>query len=247
MRRILLAAAALTVLAACGGNGEKTGDAGDRDPATLEQRAERGQAIFRDRSFGEVEIACVDCHADFDETLVKDDRIRAGHSVLGAHQRVETWNGEFSGDALQRTGAGAAKCAYLYQERGSSIETALTEEEASALMAYYEYISPGNEPPKLAFDAVSWPGNPDYSAEAVEKELEGIAALRGDAAKGSALFDRACAPCHDTGLGPATRIIKRKADRLPKTVRTGDGSMPFFARDKLTDQDVADLQAFIAR
>ncbi|GEM_PF-460256 len=243
----VILAGGMLMLSACGGGEDKRQDAaGDADILTQEQLADRGQQIFRDRNFGNMEIACVDCHADFDEALADDDRIRPGHSILGAHQRVETWNGEFSGDGLRRTAAGAAKCAYYFQERGTSVEDALSPEEAEALMAFYAYISPGDEAPRLDWQAVTWPGDPDFDPETFEAEIEEIEKLRGDRRRGEELFSRACAPCHDTGIGPATRLLKRKSDQVPQTVRAGEGFMPFFSRDKLSDQDVADIQAFVS-
>lgn len=248
MRTAMLIMAGMLLLAACGQKESGEAQQGDNeDVGTQEQLAERGQDLFRSRSLGEIEIACADCHADFNEALVKDDRIRPGHSILGAHQRVETWNGEFTGEGLRRTAAGAAKCAYLYQEKGSDVETALTADEALALMAYFAYVSPGDEAPRLDWDAVTWPGDPDFDAEAFETELAGIEKLRGNPDRGAEMFDRACAPCHDTGLAPATRLLKRKAQHLPAAVRGGEESMPFFSRDRLTDQDIADIHSFIVR
>lgn len=248
MKTVWMLTATLIFFAACGSDSDtEAADEGDADGQAQEKLAERGQDIFRDRGFGEIEIACIDCHADFDEALAEEDRIRPGHSILGAHQRAETWNGEFSGDGLRRTAAGAAKCAWLYQEKGSGVEDALSEDEAAALMAFYAYVSPGNEPPLLSWEAVTWPGDPDFEAEAFEKEMEAIAQLRGVASRGEAMFARACAPCHDNGLGPATRIIRRKADQVPATVRGGEDTMPFFSRDRLSDQDIADIQEFLSR
>jgi mono/diheme cytochrome c family protein len=248
MKTVWMLAATLIFFGACGSDSDtEASDGGEADAQSQEKLAERGQDIFRDRGFGEIEIACIDCHADFDEALAEEDRIRPGHSILGAHRRAETWNGEFSGDGLRRTAAGAAKCAWLYQEKGSGVEDALSEEQAAALMAYYAYVSPGNEPPLLSWEAVTWPGDPDFDAETFEKEMEAIAKLRGAAARGEMMFARACAPCHDNGLGPATRIIRRKADRVPATVRGGEDTMPFFSRDKLSDQDIADIQEFLSR
>ncbi|MCB2205703.1 cytochrome c [bacterium] len=248
MKTPLFLMAMLLLFSACGSQKSDSEGSGEgMDSASQEELAAKGQEIFRNRSYGEVEIACIDCHADFDESLANDDRIRPGHSILGAHQRVEAWNGEFSGDGLRRTAAGAAKCAYLYQEKGSGIEDAISESDARALMAYYAYVSPGNEPPKLSWEAVTWPGDADFDEDTFEKELEGITKLRGDAARGEVMFDRACGPCHDTGLGPAVRIVKRKAEHVPAAVRGGNDSMPFFSRDKLTDQDIADIQAFLQK
>ncbi|PLX32634.1 MAG: hypothetical protein C0600_01910 [Ignavibacteria bacterium] len=245
MRFLITLVFAALLFTACTSEEEGRADDGARDLATQEQLAERGQQIFRDRTLGEYEIACLDCHADFDEALTNDDRIRPGHGILGAHQRVDTWNGEFSGDGLRRTAAGASKCAYMYQGRGSGIDDALTESEAAALMAFYEYISPGDHPPRLDWDVVTWPGDADLSDENFEKEMEGIDKLRGNPSRGEEMFDRTCAPCHDTGIGPAVRHVRRKVDRLPAIVRGGSDSMPFFSRDKLTDQNIADIQAFV--
>lgn len=245
MRPLLMFITAAALFTACASE-EEGGSRGDtRTIATQEQLAERGQDIFRDRALGEYGIACVDCHADFDEALANDERIRPGHSILGAHQRVDTWNGEFSGDGLRRTAAGASKCAYMYQGRGNSIDDALTEAEAAALMAFYAYISPGDHPPRLEWDVVTWPGDADFSDEDLEKEMQGIDELRGNPTRGKVLFDRTCAPCHDTEIAPAYRHVRRKVDRLPMIVRGGSDSMPFFSRDKLTDQNIADIQAFV--
>jgi mono/diheme cytochrome c family protein len=231
----------------CGSGEKKEGNAEGTDTAAIEQLAQKGQEIFRDRHLGESGVACMDCHTDYDEDSKNDGRIRAGHSILGAHKRAQTWNGEFSGDALRRTAAGAAKCAYQFQARGQSIETALSEQEAAALMAFYQYISTSDEPPMLNWTAVTYPGDPDFSAEALKTELETIESLRGDATRGEKVFGMACAFCHENGLGPAMRIVKRKVANLPRNARTGDETMPFFSRDKLTDQDIADIKAFIAQ
>lgn len=247
MKYCLLVVMAVVVLTACGGGGDRDAREDGRDPAALEKLAERGQEIFRDRGFGEAGIACMDCHADYDESTNTDGRIRAGHPILGAHRRAQTWNGEFSGDALARTAAGAAKCAWQFQARGQSIESALSADDAAALMAFYEYISPVDEPPMLNWTAVTYPGDPDFDEENFKRDLETVEVLRGDAKRGEKVFGMACAFCHDNELGPAQRKLSRKPERVPRTVRAGDDTMPFFSRDKLTDQDVADLKAFIAR
>jgi mono/diheme cytochrome c family protein len=220
---------------------------GKAEIAAFERLAERGQEIFRDRDFGRTGVACMDCHTDYDEAGKDDGRIRPGHSILGVHARAYAWNGEFSGDALRRTAGGAAKCAWHFQERGTGVETALSAEEVAALMAFYEYISPGDEIPMLNWQAVTWPGDPDFDPVSFEQAIEPIEKLRGDWQHGERLYGMACAFCHDHGIGPAMRILKRKADRLPSVVRAGEDAMPFFSRDKLTDQDIADIKAFVSR
>lgn len=247
MKYYAVIAVTLLLVAGCGGGEENKSKNGATDTAALEKLAQRGQEIFRDRDRGESGVACMDCHTDYDESRKNDGRIRAGHAILGAHRRAQVWNGEFSGDALVRTAAGAAKCAYQFQASGQSIETSLSKEDAAALMAFYEYISPSDEPPMLNWTAVTYPGDPDFDEETFKKEIEVIESLRGDAGRGEKVFGMACAFCHENELGPAMPKLKRKVDKLPRTVRAGDETMPFFSRDKLTDQDVADIKAFIAR
>jgi mono/diheme cytochrome c family protein len=230
-------------LYACGGEeqpGNKSGEA--TDLSAIEKLAERGQEMFRDREFGEENVACADCHADFDEALAGDDAIRPGHSILGAHRRARTWNGEFSGDALRSSAAGAAKCAHLYQARGSSPANAITPSEAEALLAFFEYVSTGEEAMVLSWDALTWPGDTGMSREQLKTEVEKLEAVRGNAQRGESLFKLACAGCHLNGYAPAMRMLKRNVTR---NIRAGYGGMPFFSRDKLSDQDVADIRMFL--
>ncbi len=233
----------LLLLTACGSK-ERSDTAGEgkADLSGIEELATRGQEIFRDRSFGEEAVACADCHADFDEALAGDDAIRPGHSILGAHKRVRTWNGEFSGEALRKTAAGAAKCAHLYQARGTSTASALTQPEADALLAFFEYVSTGEEAMTLSWDALTWPGDTSMTRDELKAEVEKLSSMRGSADKGEQLFKRTCAGCHFNGYAPAMRMLKRNVTR---NVRSGYGGMPFFSRDKLSDQDVADIRMFL--
>jgi mono/diheme cytochrome c family protein len=228
---------------ACGGREQAGSNNGETtDLSSIEERAERGQRMFRDRTFGEENVACADCHADFDEALAGDDAIRPGSSILGAHRRARTWNGEFFGDALHSSAAGAAKCAHLYQGRGSSPADAISPSEAEALMAFFEYVSTGEEAMVLPWDALTWPGDTSMSREQLKAEVEKLEEIRGNAQRGETLFKRACAGCHVNGYAPAMRMLKRNVTR---NVRAGYGGMPFFSRDKLSDQDVADIRMFL--
>jgi mono/diheme cytochrome c family protein len=213
-----------------------------QDLSAIETLAARGQEIYRDKAFGEEAVACSDCHADFDEAQVTDDLIRPGHGLTGAHRRAKTWNGEFSGDDLPAVAAGAAKCAHLYQGRGASVRDALTSDEAAALMAFYEYISTGDEPMVLPWDVLTWPGDTSMTRDERKEQIEKLEAIRGNAQRGEALFRRACASCHHQGYAPAVRMLKRNVTR---NIRVGHGGMPFFSRDKLSDQDVADIRVFL--
>jgi mono/diheme cytochrome c family protein len=251
-RACLAVALAACALAACALAGCARKDAaparGSAGGGWSDALAERGAAIFRNTAFGDAELACADCHADHPDDAGADDRIRPGHPIPGAARRVETWNGEFSGARLAVTAAGAAKCAFLYQGRGDSLATALAPGEAAALMAYYASISTGSEPVRLAWTAVDWPGNTRRDTAAIARDIAGIEAMTGDARRGEALFDRACALCHGANgrmVGPALRIVRKHPERVADHVRRGHKDMPFFARDKLTDAQIADILAYI--
>jgi mono/diheme cytochrome c family protein len=241
--RLSLFLFSVILLCACGSD-EKPGTNNGKatDFSAIEELAERGQTIFRDREFGEENVACADCHADFDETLTDEDAIRPGSSILGAHRRARTWNGEFSGEDLLASAAGAAKCAHLYQGRGSSPANAISQSEAEALMAFYEYISTGEEAMLLPWDALTWPGDTSMSREQLKAEIAKLEGIRGNAQRGEVLFKRACAGCHVDGYAPAMRMLRRNVTR---NVRAGYGGMPFFSRDKLSDQDVADIRMLL--
>ncbi len=258
-QQLSIAAIILVLLTGCGKQKQEGADVSDETGSAMvgDALAERGKGIFSDPDFSPNEIACADCHADFDESIGESDRtggsdgtgagerIRAGHSILGAASRSETWNGEFSGDALRRTAAGAAKCASIYQGRGEELETALLPDEADALMAFFAYISTGDEAPRLGWDVVTWPGDPEFDIDAFKLELEAIDDLRGNAGRGEKMFERACSYCHGTGLGPSPKMLRRKAKHVARNVRAGEEAMPFFSRDKLSDQEVADIKAWL--
>jgi mono/diheme cytochrome c family protein len=79
----------------------------------------------------------------------------------------------------------------------------------------------------------------------------------GNADRGRLLFFRACHSCHPrgaAGLGPA--LTGTPPDSVARAVREGNGLMrgarkpgawaPFFGKDRLNDQQVADVAAFVA-
>ena len=209
--------------------------------------AEQGFNIFHDDDFGSTGIACADCHNDFPDSLLHD-RIKPGHSILGAADRRSAWYGEFEGEELQTTAAGAAKCALIYQERGESLESALSAAEADALLSYFRYVSPEGAGAKNRWRALSYPGDPAFKRDSILVIVDSLNELRGDAARGEALFESACAPCHSGGpnaVAPNPRYLRRYVNRVFLYVRAGKGIMPFFSYDKLSDPNVADIREWL--
>jgi len=249
----LLIAIAVTILffPACRKSDETdTGASRERGPAVDLALAREGQGIFRSRQQGTVDIACADCHADYEDRLQPPDRLLPGHSILGAAGRKLAWNGEFRGEAFRRTAAGAAKCAVLYQRRAKTLDAALSAREADALLAFFHAISTGSEPSRLQWTAVTYPGDTAVSAETLERLMEPVWKIRGNAERGESVYNRACGYCHGPNgleLGPSLKTQKRSLAAVPRVIRSGKGSMPFFSRDKLEDAEIADIIAFIER
>jgi mono/diheme cytochrome c family protein len=91
-----------------------------------------------------------------------------------------------------------------------------------------------------------------------------------DSTRGQEVFDHSCAPCHGAGVGddgramlPGTAALEIKyretdipplleertdltADALTLFVRQGVMSMPPFRKTELSDQDIADIAAYLA-
>ncbi len=226
----------------------------------LGDKAQLGRELFHDPTFkgtlsptgkkAATGLACADCHADFDEATKPDGRIRAGHSVIGVPHRGTAKGGMISGADFARAAGGGGFCYehFLQRVRPDQVNpTAIPAEHAEALMAYFEAISGDNKGPQFEIEML----DDDAKIAAGEK----IAAMPGDAKKGWQLFGRACIVCHTTpskaGIGPRLiyrkpRDIDKQMARWAKTIRGGGSSlMPFYASDILSDQDIADILAFL--
>jgi hypothetical protein len=61
---------------------------------SMRGRAQSGRVLFHSSALGNNGLACIDCHADFDEARLGDGLIRAGHSLYGAASRQTYWGQE---------------------------------------------------------------------------------------------------------------------------------------------------------
>ena len=81
------------LFASCGREKKHDSTAGaGKARGDVSQLSEEGRAIFSNRRLGEVDIACIDCHADYAEEAETGDRIRPGHSIVGAARRIATFS-----------------------------------------------------------------------------------------------------------------------------------------------------------
>jgi mono/diheme cytochrome c family protein len=221
--------------------------------SNMPELAKRGKEIFYNEEYGETGLSCANCHADFDDIKFPDGKIRPGHSILGAHKRKEVWYGRIKGrENIQKSAAGAGLCAILYLQIEGAKDpiSAIPPDDAKALMAYYEYVSRGDEPEILNAKAIALPWEKNKE-EKLRKYALRILTVRGNPDNGKNVYESACAQCHseDIAIGPPFHKIKASNRHIIEMIRGGshdpEGFMPFFSLDKLTDQQVADVLAYI--
>jgi mono/diheme cytochrome c family protein len=225
--------------------------------AQMSDKAKMGRELFYDPSFGGTldpdkvsGLACAHCHADFDEAKNPDGKMRSGHSIVGVPHRGEAKGGMIKGDMFARAAGGGGFCYEHFLQRVPSDKvnpTAIPAEQAEALMAYFSHVSGNNKGPKFQMMML----DKDAANAAAEK----IVAMKGDTKRGWKVYARACADCHPTPgkAGIGSQLVRRRPPRdldarllkIAAYVRKGGSVMPFFSKDRLSDQDVADIVAFL--
>ncbi len=75
-------------------------------------------------------------------------------------------------------------------------------------------------------------------------------AAKGDVAAGQTAFtSKGCSACHgangEGGIGPKIAGTSRSLDQVTSRVRSGGGAMPAFDSSKVSDQDIANIYAFL--
>ena len=227
--------------------------------AEMSEKAKMGRELFSDPSFGGTldpakasGLSCSDCHADFDESTNPDGRIRAGHSIIGVPHRGTAKGGMITADIFARSAGGGGFCYQHFLQKVPSNKvdpTAIPEDQAAALMAYFEHVSGDNKGPQFQITML----DKDAASAAAEK----IIAMEGDAQRGWKLYGQACNVCHPTAKKPGigSQLVKRRPPRdlekrkhqIAAYIRKGGFIMPFFSEDRLSDQDIADIVAFITK
>ncbi|MBI3448736.1 MAG: c-type cytochrome [Acidobacteria bacterium] len=182
-----------------------------------------GERYFYNRTVGPGKVACADCHTIEDPAKgAMDDLVRAGHSLFDAFARGSWWNGHVTTDS----GEAAEVCHHRFQG-GEEIDS---RSRTSLVMLMKDHSTPVSSP--ITVLRVP-PGRTPVNS--------------GDAARGKDLFRRACAVCHEaTGPnGGGSLAASSKTPReIADVVRTGQGRMPLFQGDVLSDDQVADIAAY---
>lgn len=219
----------------------------------LNDKAKKGQLLYYNTSLGKVKVACATCHTD-GSPKTQGNQMRQGHTLAGVTSRTATWNGMYKGDNLKKNVYGASLCAAIFLHRADikTVDKALSADEVDAINEYLTAINtaPGAMTTNLK---IQWSGKPTFSDEAPDDKvakpaITAVMKLPGDPAKGETVFGASCGTCHtikDKKIGPPMVKAAKDMNIVAQTVRFGSGSMAFFAKDILSDQQVADAIAYI--
>lgn len=210
------------------------GFAGCSDPGSTAVAS--GEALYVQPHRDGNTFACASCHAL--EEPAPDGIRRPGHPIGDAANRTSFKNGQL--DALLDA---VNSC------RVEWMAAPAFSEDDPRWLALLEYLSDaaGDSPaPAIAYRIVSPP-----------TDLSG-----GDAMGGQALFNSSCVVCHGvdaigTERAPVLRGSLLDAETIARRVRTSGagnsavyegltgGRMPFWAEDRLSDEELLDLVAFV--
>jgi len=198
---------------------------------------ERGGRLFRDRQEG-LYPSCADCHSLLPEEKEAEAEHRGpGSTLYGAAVRA----GWRNMNTFEDVGEASQKCAKAWQKR----EKGLDKAQRSDLVAFLRGYAPEGTLPKREVQR----------KPKLAKDLSG-----GDAEKGKRLVSTWCMGCHneaeDAVSFPFDPKKKRKRDQVARKVRGYDaknafnpeeGSMSYFTNDRLSDEDLKQILAYVAK
>jgi len=222
----LLALAGMVALAAC-----------SQSASTDTPNAQTpGQDVFEKPLADGNSFACATCHALSEPS--PDGLRRPGHPIGDATRR-DRWKNGKAETFLDAVNSCVTEwmVAPAWQPSDSRFV---------ALRSFLDSQAPGGHAPNLAFEIVPPPS-----------DVGG-----GDAARGRSTFNESCVVCHGqdglgTNRGPKVAGSVRMPEYIASRIRTSGSSksptypgltggvMPFWAKDRLSDDEVRDLVAFI--
>lgn len=213
---------ALAALAGCGDSGSSS--------------APSGQALYSEPHSDGNSFACASCHALAEPP--SDGIRRAGHQIGDAANRPSFKNGQLSElrDAVN-------SCRVEWMAASAFSET---DARWIALRDYLRSSAGDSAAPAIRYEIVAPPD-----------DLSG-----GDPDAGRATFNESCVICHGTDAsgttrGPALRGQTLSEELIGRRVRTSGpsespiypglttGIMPFWAADRLSDDELRDISAFV--
>jgi mono/diheme cytochrome c family protein len=226
---------------------------GTSSEVVLNDKAKKGQLLFFNTSLGKVKVACATCHTD-GTPKTQNNQIRQGHTLAGVASRTATWNGMYKGDNLKKYAYGASLCVAIFQGRADGdIDKALSADEVDALNEYFSAINGASGAMtsnlKIQWAAKVMTKQEDSPDPNIAKPIvKAIMKLPGDPAAGETIFGKSCGTCHsikDKKIGPPMAKAAKDMNYVAQTVRFGSGNMAFYAKDVISDQQIADAIAYI--
>lgn len=201
-----------------------------------------GRELFYAKS-KENNIACADCHGDGSNT--SSAMTKYFSNVAGADKRTSTYHGKFTGAEVAAHAGGATVCWEAYMK----MKTPLTPEQITALNQYYASLPSADVQAEVKYETIALP-KPDKAKLKIAQK--NVMSLTGNASDGEKKFNDACGICHGQN-----KTVRKTPDifddfdgnvkSITYNVRFGDGAMPFYKEKDLSDQDVADIAAYILK
>ncbi|HGG57715.1 MAG TPA: c-type cytochrome [Nannocystis exedens] len=196
----------------------------------------QGEALYSQPVADGNSFACETCHALSEPSV---DGIRRPGHALGDATRRPNWKNGIHVD--MREAVNSCLTEWMNAEPWTA-----SDERWIALYDFLDAQAPAGDAPPLSFKIVAPP-----------TQLDG-----GDADAGQILFNQSCVICHGqdgigtnqappvTGQGQAADYVARRvrtSGRADSSVYTGltGGVMPFWAADRLSDDELRDLIAYL--
>jgi mono/diheme cytochrome c family protein len=198
--------------------------------------AARGEKLFHDRQEG-LYPACADCHSLLPEEQEREAPRRGpGATLHGAAVRAGWRNMNTFADV----GEASQKCAKDWQKRKGGLDAG----QRADLVAFLGTHAPKGPLPKR-------------EVERKPKLLRDLAG--GDAARGEGLVERYCRACHneaEDALSFPFEPRKRKREQVARKVRGYDakgafrpeeGTMSYFTTERLPDEELRHILAYVGK
>ncbi|MBS1552900.1 MAG: c-type cytochrome [Bacteroidetes bacterium] len=201
-----------------------------------------GKQLFYMKS-KENNIACADCHGDGSNSA--NPLTKYFSDITAADKRTSTYHGKFTGAEVAKNAGGATVCWESYLK----MKTPLTEDQIKSLNEYYSSLKSSSSVSEMKYETISLPVKDKAKLKEDQKIVMG---LKGDPVKGEADFKNSCAFCH--GENSTIKKVPSLFDEfdgnvksITYNVRFGDGAMPFYKKSVLSDQEIADIAAYILK
>jgi len=230
----------ILLISGCGKKDTTTTNTKTTTSKSPEELAKLGKDLFYWPSTV-TNLKCADCHSD--GTNDANPLVKFHSNIKNADKRTQTYLGKFKGEDVKKNAAGGTVCWEQYLKN----KEPMTGEQIAGLNAYYEKVG-GSEPAKdMVYTTIALPA-PDK--EKLKKDQEELAKLTGDKSKGEEVYNNACKFCHVDGtkiksVPSLFRDFEGNLKSIAFMSRFGKKYMPFYSYESLSNQDIANVAAYI--